>query len=181
MGQFIALVIIFIIAKLLIDFLKEQFTRKSTPNKSGEVIDISDAWVDTSKLPYQKKAQIMNTKEQAFYQLLAEILAHKDYIICPHIPMSELISVNESPNQQEYFQRLKDRTLDLAVLEVSSFKPVLAINLEEPEAKKKQQLSNNFTVKAMQAAGLPLLSINLDQFPRQQDLLLTLRKHGLNI
>ncbi len=181
MGQFIAVIIILIIAKLIIDLIKPYFARKSTNNPYGEVIDISDAWVDTSSLPYQKKEQLMNPKDFAFYDILAEVLAGKDYIICPRLQMSELISVTETPNQHKYLQRLKERILDLVVLEVSSFKPVLVIILEEPEARRKQQLSNNFTVKALQAAGIPLLNINPKQFPQHQDLVLDLRKHGLNL
>lgn len=181
MVQFIALVIVFIISKLVIDAIKEQIKPKKNPGKSGDVIDISDAWVDTSKLPYQCRARVLSAKEQVFYQLLADILTDQGYIICPHIQMSELITVTASPNYQEYTQRLKDRTLDMAVLDSNNFKPVLAIYMEEPDAHIKNQLSNNFTIKALQAAGLPLLKINLDSIPRKEDLVFTLRKHGLKV
>lgn len=181
MAQLIALVIIFIISKLVIDTIREQIKPKKDPGKSGDIIDISDAWVDTSKLPYRRKDQVMNAKEQVFYQLLSDVLEDQGYIICPHIQMSELITVTANPNYQEYLQRLKDRTLDMAILEVDSFKPVLAINMEESEANIKHQLSNNFTLKALQAAGLPFLRINPELLPRKEELVIALRKHGLKI
>lgn len=181
MVQIIAVVIILIIAKLVVDFLKEQFSFKSSKSKPGDVIDISDAWVDTSTLPYKQKGQILNRKELSFYHTLAEILTDKNYILCPRIQMSELLSVTESPKQQEYVQRLKERTFDLVVFEASSFKPALVFNLEETEPGRSRQLSNRFTAKALEVAGLPLMIINLNQCPKPQYLVQELRKHGLNI
>ncbi len=181
MAQFIALIIIVILTKLVIDFIKEQFLQKGSKNNSGDVIDISDAWVDTSQLPYQKKDSVLNPSEISFYQLLEETLSGQDYIICPHIQMSELISVGESAYRHEYWQRLKERTLDIAILEAGSFKPVLVINLEEAETKKKQQLSNNFTTKALQVADIPILNMNPRQLPEQQQFLINLRKMGLKL
>ena len=181
MAQVIAVVIILIIAKLVVDFLKEQFSFKSNKSKSGDIIDISDAWVDTSTLPYKQKDQILNLKELSFYNSLAEILTGRNYILCPRMQMSELLSVTESPKQQEYMQRLKERTLDLVVLEASTFKPLLVFTLEETEPGRTRQLSNRFTAKAMQVAGLPLMTINLNQCPKPQYLVQELRKHGLNI
>jgi len=181
MAQIIGLVIILIIAKLIVDFVKEQFSFKRSKNKPGDVIDISDAWVDTSTLPYKKKDQLINLKALKFYNSLDEILTGKNYIICPRIQMSELLSVTESPKQQEYVQRLKERTLDLVVLEASSFKPVLVFNLEETEPSKNRQLSNRFTTQALQVAGLPLITINLNQCTKPQYLVQEIRKYGLNI
>lgn len=183
MGQFIAFIIILIIAKLIVDFAKEKLSVpfKNKSSQTGEVIDISDAWVDTSSLPYKKKEQLINEKERFFYRTLTELLAEKKYLVCPHLQMSELISVTESPKQPEYAQRLKDRTLDLVILDAGTFNPVLVINLEENEPGKNKQISNRFTAKALQAAGLPLMSINLNQAPKLQNLMQELRSHGLNI
>lgn len=183
MVQIIGLAIILLIAKLIVDFVKEQFSFKGsqTKSKSGDFIDISDAWVDTSVLPYIKKDRVLDLKALSFYNSLNELLIGKNYIICPRMQMSELLSVTESPKQQEYVQRLKERTLDLVVLEASTFKPVLVFNLEETEPGKNRQLSNHFTAKALQAAGLPLMTINLTQNLKPQYLVQELRKYGLNI
>lgn len=184
MVQVIAFVIFLIIAKLIVDFIKDQFSFTAKDKKkepSGEVIDISDAWVDTSTLPYQKKEKVLNQKELSFYNLLAETVAGKDYIICPHMQMSELISVTESSKQLEYAQRLKERTLDLVLFEAGSFKPLLAFHLEASEPGKNKQISNRFTAKALQAAGLPMIGINLNQLPKPQHLLDELRKQNIDI
>lgn len=183
MGQFIAFIVILIIAKLMVDFFKEKITVpfQNKNSQTGEVIDISDAWVDTSSLPYKKKAQLINEKGRLFYRTLAEALEDSNYLICPHLQMSELITVIENPKQSEYAQRLKDRILDLVILEAATFKPVLVINLEESEPGKNRQISNRFTAKALQAADLPLMNINLNQMPKTNNLEQELRSHGLNI
>lgn len=183
MAQFIAFVVFLIIAKLLVDFIKEKFSFavKNKNSKSGDVIDISDAWVDAGNLPYKRKEQVINSKERSFYQTLSEIFSGYNYVIFPHMQMSELISVTESPKHWEYLQRLKERTLDMVILEASSFKPVLVFNLQETEAGKSKQISNRFTTQALLVAGLPMISINLNQMPKPQELIKELRKHGLNI
>jgi hypothetical protein len=181
MGQFIAFIIILVIAKLVVDLVKNQLNRPKSSQKNGEVIDISDSWVDTSSLPYQKKAQVMNPREIAFYHSLAEALSDSDYIIAPHLHMSELITVTDDPRQQEYLQRLKERDLDLVILEANTFRPAMVINFADDEAGRKQQLSNNFTSKAVKAANLPQLDINLTNPPAGLPLLTELRKQGLEI
>jgi hypothetical protein len=181
MGQFIAFILVLVIAKLVVDMVKNQLNRPQNSQKNGEVIDISDSWVDTSSLPYQKKAQVMNPREIAFYHSLAESLHDSDYIIAPHLHMSELIAVTDDPRQQEYLQRLKERNLDLAILEANTFRPVMAIIFTDGEAGRKQQLSNSFTSKAVKAAGLPQLDINPANPPFGEELLTELRQHGLKI
>lgn len=181
MGQFIAFIIILIIAKLVVDMVKNQLNRPKNSQKNGEVIDISDSWVDTSSLPYQKKAQVMNPREIAFYHSLAETLNDSDYIIAPHLHMSELITVTDAPRQQEYLQRLKERDLDLVILEANTFQPVMVINFADDEAGRKQQLSNSFTAKAVKAADLPQLDINPANPPLGHELLTKLHQQGLKI
>jgi len=181
MGQFIAFILVLIIAKLVVDQAKNQLNRHKSNQKNGEVIDISDSWVDTSSLPYQKKAQVMNPREIAFYHSLTEALNDSDYIIAPHLHMSELIALTDNSRQQEYLQRLKERSLDLVILEANTFHPVLVINFIDDEAGRKQQLSNNFTAKAVKAADLPQLDINPATPPLGQELLTELRQQGLKL
>jgi len=181
MAQIIGLVIALIIAKLIVDQVKGQLNRSKAAPKTGDIIDISDSWVDTESLPYQKKVQVMTPKEIAFYHNLDESLTGSGYIIAPHLHMSELIGVTDSPRQQEYLQRLMERNLDLTILEALTFKPVLVINFAEGDVGRKQKLSNTFTSKAVKAAGLPQMDINLNNPPTGQDLLAELRKQGLKL
>lgn len=181
MGQFIALVIVLIIAKLIVDVVKEQLNRNQGNPKNGDIIDISDSWVDTGSLPYQKKAQIMNPREIAFFHDLAEVLDDSDYIIAPRLHMSEVIAVADDPRQQEYLQRLKERNLDLTILEAHTFRPVLVINYIEEDVSRKQQISNSFTSKAVKAANLPQLDINPGNPPTGRELLMALRRQGLTL
>ncbi len=181
MGQFIAVIIVMIIAKLLVDVVKDQLSRGKNNSPNGEVIDISDSWVDTSSLPYQKKVQVMSPREISIYHQLAEVLGNSDYIIAPHLHMSELIGVTDGTRQQEYLQRLKERSVDLAILEAVTFQPVLVVIFTEEDVGRKQQLSNSFTSKAVKAAGLPQLEINPADPPFGRELLAELRRQGLKI
>lgn len=181
MGQIIGLIITLIIAKLIVDAVQDKLGGNKDSRKNGEVIDISDSWLDTGSLPYQKKAQLMNPKEITFYHSLDEVLKGSDYVIAPRVHMSELITVADNPRQQEYLQRLKERNVDLVVLEAFTFRPVLIINFLEEDMGRRQQLSNNFTTKAVKAADLPQLEINLGDPPAGLELSLILRKQGLKL
>lgn len=189
MGQLIGLAIIAILAKLFMDLYKQQFpskesNKKQKKAKKGQVIDISEAWVDTSAMPYNKKNSLLNSKELASYHLLADLLSSSPYIIYPHMRMSEILNVPASTkNRNEYVQRIEERRLDLVIIDSRELSPILAVKLETNNGAKKKQLSDRFTEKVLESAGLPYISLDLDKVQEidRTELFEQLRKSGLTI
>jgi len=181
MVQALGVIIILILTKLLFDFLKEQFARPNQPGK-GDVIDISNAWIDTTAMPYNSKDNLFNAKELHIYRMLNDLLAGNNYTVCPRMRMADLLAVpGETENRQEYLNRINERSLDLVILEASQLKPLVVFKLELPNDGRKKQLNDRFIEKVLAAVKLPLITLNLNNPPDQTQLASQLRNVGLDV
>jgi hypothetical protein len=179
--QFIGLILVVVIIKLLIDNLKPLFNKtKSSP--TGDFIDISEKWINADVLPYQKNEYLFDNRELLVFKRLQDILEHGLYSLYPHIRLADLLSVPASTqNRQEYLFRIKERSLDMVVFESAYLKPVLVINLASQGDGKRKQITDQFTEKALHAAGIKLIDIDLNDPPDSEELLANLRGFGLVI
>jgi len=184
LGQIIVLIIFLVLAKIIWDSYKGNHinVKNKSKSKSGEVIDITDAWIDLNNMPYRKKEYLLVGRELAAYQNLIELLADTPYSVFPKIGLSDILSVpTETNNRQEYYHRIKERSVDYVICEGPELKPILLILLEgKPEGKKKQ-LVDRFTKKAAEAAQINYLNLNLSNLPGTEELLNALENKGLII
>lgn len=182
MPQVLILLLVLILGKLLVDYIKKQANQTNETNKGGDIIDISEAWIDTDDMPYSKKEAVLDKREMDLYRLLAELLNSSGYQVYPGISLSALLTVpTATANRQEYLRRIKERALDLVIMESPDLNPVLVINLESAGESKKQQLTNRFTEKALASAGLTRINISLNSLPNRAELVKMLRRAGLQI
>ncbi len=179
--QFIGLILVVVIIKLLIDNLKPVFNKtKSAP--TGDFIDISEKWISADAMPYKKNDYLFNNRELLIFKRLQDILEHSRYSLYPHIRLADLLSVPAgTQNRQEYLFRIKERSLDMVVFESSYLKPVLVVNLVTQEDGKRQQITDQFTEKALNTAGIESIDIDLNNPPDHEELLSTLRGFGLEL
>ena len=189
MAQALALIIIAIILKLLWDYIRAQIpnqqqkTKQSKKNKrKGEVIDISDAWINASSLPYGSREFLLSNKELALYNEIEAVLANSPYVIAPKIRMAEVLTVSpQADHYQEYVARIKERVLDMVILEKPALKPVLVIHFEGMNDQRKKQIADQFKERALKAAGLPSITLSLNHDLDQHQIEKELRKAGLHI
>ncbi len=164
MAQLIGVVIILVIGKLIVDYVKDyKLPKKSTAKKgkSGEVIDLSDAWINTSSLPYQLKDSALNNRESAVYYMVFELIHNSPYIVNMNTRMSDVLTLPaQTSNYQEYLRRIKERTFDLVIFEQQGLRPVLVINVGGQKDHKKQQIANQFRDNVLAAAGLRSITID---------------------
>jgi hypothetical protein len=151
---------------------------------NGEVIDLSNAWINMDNLPYRKRDFLLSGKELALYELFTNMLENSPYTAFPRVNLEDLVTVSlEAENRTEYFSRIRNRFVDLLICEKEGLVPVLVIIGESTgEARKKQQvLEDRFIRSAAEAAGIKYLSINLNNLPDNEKLLTLLRNSAVII
>ncbi|KUG05337.1 hypothetical protein ASZ90_017222 [hydrocarbon metagenome] len=194
MAQFIMLIVAIIIGKLVWDILND-YRQKMQPSGpfpgqkkrrtgNGEVIDISNAWINMDDLPYRKRDFLMSGKELSLYNLFSTVLENSSYAAFPRVNLEDVVTVAlEADNRTEYFNRIKNRYVDILICEKHEMKPVLIIIGEgQGEPRKKQQiLEDRFVRSAADAAGIKYLPINMNNLPDYEQLLTLLRNSDLNV
>lgn len=184
MAQLIMLIIVTVFFKLLVDIYKEQMQNKKDPRhtpKKGEVIDLSNAWIDLEEMPYNQRDNLFSGRELALCKLLEAVLPDH-YVILPRVRLADFISVSpDARNRVEYANQIKERSADILICEASNFKPVAAVVFDSRTEGKKKQLADRFTRKAYEAAGLPYLDLQPADPPSHLELKKALQKAGLSI
>ncbi|MEA1962330.1 MAG: DUF2726 domain-containing protein [Bacillota bacterium] len=184
MAQLIGVAILFVIGKVILDYVKDQgnSTKRTKNKKSGEVIDLSEAWINTGTLPYHLRDYPLNNRELAVYELLNNLLEGSNYTINVKMRMADLLTLPmQTSNYQEYMNRIKERTLDIVILESPRLKPVLVVNVESQKDHKKKQLADQFRDNALTTAGLANIYIDPNGDQNDSSLLQSLRSAGLAI
>jgi len=180
--QFITLIIISFVLKLLWDIYQQQKYKRKNNTKHGDVIDLSDAWVDLDNMPYQKREQMLTGRELSLYQILTEILSNNNYNIYPKVRLADILTISsQADNRLQYLSRIKERNVDFLICELPELRPVLIILVEGQMKGKKKRALDRFTKKAVEAAGLPCLKVNLNTLPSVNELSKKMRSSGLNI
>lgn len=171
--------------KLIYDSYKEQTQKprkKEKKIKKGDVIDISEAWVPMDNLPFRKRESLLSAREIGLYNLFSDLLVNSNYIAIPKLRMSEIFMVDpDAEKRQEYQNRLKDKTVELLVCELPSFKPVLIILAENETEARKKQITDRFIKNAAQAGALPLLNVTADHWENESLLLHELQNLGVMV
>ena len=184
MGQFILVVIALVFVKLLWDVYKEQTNKKdSRPSqKGGEVIDLSNAWIDLEDMPYNQRDYLLTGKELALYNLLQDAIKVDSYVILPRVRLADFISVSpDARNRVEYASRIKERSADVLICDASNLTPAAVVIFAAEAESKKKQLADRFTRKVCEAVDLPCLNLKPAAPPSLSELKTALRKSGLNI
>jgi len=180
--QILAAILIVVLIKLLIDNLKPMFDSKKKSPKSGDFIDISEKWINADEMPYQKNDYLLNNRELLIFKRLKDILENSRYSLYPHIRLADLLSVPPvTHNRHEYLVRIKERSLDMVIFESSYLKPVLVVNLRTQDDGKRQQITDQFTEKALYTAGIESIDMDLNNPPDREELLNNLRGSGLEL
>lgn len=182
MGQLLVLILIIILTKIAVDNLKPLFFNKNKPSQGGDFIDISEKWISTDTLPYLKNDYLLNNRELVIFKRLKDALENSRYSLYPHIRLADLLKVPpEAQNRQEYLFRIKERSLDMVIFESAYLKPVLVVNLKRAGNGKKQQITDEFTEKALHTAGIACMDLELNNPPEPEKLRDNLRTYGLEL
>lgn len=184
MGQLILLIVGLLVAKLVWGAYKEQSSKKRPrpKEKGGQVIDLSNAWIELDDMPYEKRAQLLSGKELGYYLALTEVLSYHGYIAFPRVHLADFLAVAPSaPNLLAYASRINEQSADLLICSMTDLTPLLVIGWESDNNSKRKQLSGRFTRRAVEAAGIPFAAVKAGKPPHPDDLRRMLRNHGLSV
>lgn len=180
MVQLIVIILIVVLAKMLINYIKP-IIKKGQP-QNGDFIDISEKWINADDMPYQKNDHLLDKREFLIFKTFQNILDESQYSIYPHLRLADLLKVPaDTPNRQEYLYRIKERSLDMVIFESTQLKPVLVISLKSQDDGKKQQINDDFIETALKTAGLKSMNITLNSPPSEEELRENLNDFGLKI
>ncbi|MEQ8201379.1 MAG: DUF2726 domain-containing protein [Syntrophomonadaceae bacterium] len=181
MPQFIALVLIIVLVKLLYDYFKS-VPAKGKQAPQGDFIDISEKWINADQMPYKKNDYPLPNRELMIFRAFQELFRDGLYTVFPHVPLTDLLLVPAgAENRQEYLHRIRERNVDMVVYEMEELKPVLIINLRSADSNKRQQISDQFTENALKTAGYRSIAVDLNELPGQEELVWKLRAAGLQL
>lgn len=181
---FLALIalIIYFLADTARKLLSYKFKSPRTPKPEGDIIDISEAWIDLGNLPYTTKPRMLPDKELRLYGLLTDVINKQTAVVVPKAHLSEILDLMPSASQRaEYARRLKERSVDFLVCTRQDMAPRLGIITESRNEGESQRQNRKFVEQAAQMAGLPLLILDINQLPGQSPLAAMLQNAGLSL
>lgn len=174
MAQLVVAIIIIMAAKLTYDIIREQIkVSKQTKPKGGEIIDLSENWVDINNLPYRKREQLLNAREMVVYHAVQDIIGNSPYIVVPKVRLADIIQLSaDADNRHEHAQRVKEKSVDLLICRIPDLTPVLVLQVEPPSTDGKRKFrGDRFVRQALQAADIPSLMLNPNQLPDPEEIL----------
>jgi len=181
MPQLLLAILVIVVIKLLVDAIRPAPGNRSR-SEQGDFIDISEKWIQADHMPYRTKETLLDDQELPIWNLLAEILARSRFGIFPHVRLADLLLVPPgTSNRKEYQFRIDERSVDLLVVDQAQLKPLAGIILAAPGSSEADLVSAQFTARALAAAGLECITINVDEPPSREALTGSLRKLGLDL
>ncbi|HQA07930.1 MAG TPA: DUF2726 domain-containing protein [Syntrophomonadaceae bacterium] len=174
MAQLVVAIVLILAAKLVYDIIREQIkVNKQTKPKGGEIIDLSENWVDINNLPYRKRDQLLNAREIMVYQAVVDSIGNAPYIVLPKVRLADIIQLSaDANNRQEHAQRVKEKSVDLLICQTPDLTPVLVLQVEPPSVDGKRKFrGDRFVRQSLQAAGIPALMINPNHLPDAEEIM----------
>jgi hypothetical protein len=95
MIQLVGAIILIIAAKLIYDIIRDQIknNQRAKP-KGGEIIDLSDNWVDINNLPYRKRDQLLTAREMIVYDALHNTIGNLPFVVYPKVRLADIIQLS---------------------------------------------------------------------------------------
>lgn len=179
MGQLILAGIAIVALKLIWDVYKD-YQEKPNPKKKGQVIDLSEAWIDMNDLPYKKKGSLLSRADLALFIILKDVINSENYVVFPKVRLEDIIhSAPNVNNADEYLHRLKEKSADFLICSLPDLEPQVVIISENPSDNRIKQLGDTFNKRASEEAGLAVVTINTGNLPSHPELTLLLKRHGV--
>jgi len=179
LGQALALVILLVLGVAIYNKFNKSNSAKPRKNKSGDVIDISDAWIAMDNLPYRRKETVISVDEIALYRQLISLLP-AEYTIFPKVRLADILLLpGNVENRTAYQARINDRAVDLLICSAEQLIPLLVIFIETDTDARKKQIRDNFVRRAVESSGLPCLTVKINPLPALDILAKQLIKAGI--
>lgn len=181
MGQALAFVILLALAFWVWDKVKggkEPSVVK--PKKSGDVIDISEAWIPMDNLPYRRRESLLEENEAQLFSLLHRWAEERGYLVFPRVWLPGVMGVPaNTENRLAYQARIKEKCADFLICSRDVLTPLAIVITEGTQDPRKKQINDAFVRRAAEAAGIPCVNLNISNIASEDELSHKLRRLGL--
>jgi very-short-patch-repair endonuclease len=114
--------------------------------------------------PYRLKASFLSPAEIAFQRVVASGFSPK-YTVFPKVRVLDLCDVVDRQQNQAAFNRIDRKHLDFLLCDPGTFKPILAIELDDATHRRSDRADRDaFVDEVLRVIGLPLV-----RFQAQRD------------
>ncbi len=112
--------------------------------------------------PYKKVDNLLTNAELNFFKVLSLAILETDYYICPMVRLADIIQVDASNNYISHFNRLRAKHIDFLLCDKYTFKPLIAIELDDVSHTKGNRIErDDFLNAALKSAGLKLVRLSV--------------------
>lgn len=173
--------ILYFIADIVRKLSSYKFNAPKSSKSGGDVIDISEAWIDLNHLPYISKSHILPDKELMLYEILNDVINKQTAAVVPKTRLAEILDLTPSASHRaEYARRLRERYADFLICRRKDMTPLILIVSESRGESEDHQQNRDFVKRAAETVSLPLLTLNLDHLPDRLSLVNLLQKAGIS-
>ena len=122
--------------------------------------------VEVREYRYSLKQKVMTNAEKRFYDQLLNSLSDQHYIV-PQAHLSMFIDHKiKGQNWRGAFSRVNGKSVDFLIVEKSTQKPIMAIELDDyTHSRADRVLRDDFVNQTLKEVGLPLERCTAEQMP----------------
>jgi len=126
-------------------------------------------------LAYQRRASLLAADERVFFEELQRLLGPNARIF-PKVSLSELVDVPaQVPDRRTIVRRLRGRCVDFVVCSPSTLAPMLVVEVEDRDPRRRRRGSGGLLNEVSILAGLPVIRVYGREPSRAKDLALKIR------
>jgi very-short-patch-repair endonuclease len=153
---FIVVIVLFVVVKLSV---KGEGTGSETP-------------------PYFKKKTLLNEKEQVLFNRLVEALP--ECFVFAQVRLADIVGIKKTKNWQTWFNKVSRKSVDFVVCN-KSFVVLACIELDgKTHEQEDRQKADNDKDAALNAAGIPILRIEVSRMISVEEIKMLFDKKGLH-
>jgi len=109
--------------------------------------------------PYKAKPYFFSNAEASFYQFLKQMVGD-NVLIFPHVVLRDLVDVTELKEYYKYYNQIDRKQVDYVLVESSSLKPKLVIELDDSSHQREDRKERDiFVEKVFAVTGIPIARV----------------------
>ena len=116
------------------------------------------------QLPYKLNSSLLTKRELKFFAVLNNIIDEKNFVIAIKPRMADFIAIDNQKLKKKsymtYFNKIKSKHVDFLICDISSMKPILAIELDDKSHEKKERvMRDKFVDEVYETVGLEIIHV----------------------
>ena len=149
---------------------KKQNNVQRQSDQKGQLQQVQRPQPVFEKLPYFLKSSVLTNYEMKLYYVLAPFCSRNNLILFSKVRLADFVQTYQGRNFYHWFNRISSKHVDFLICQPGSFKPLLAVELDDYTHRYKDRQDRDYFVNCVYySVGLPVLhiseinSVNIEQ------------------